>query len=63
MIDKLTEIGRCHGMEMNVEKAKVMRISGQPSPVTIMIDQNQLENLECLKYLGSILTFRCQRTL
>ena len=45
MIDKLTEIGRCYGMEMNVEKTKVMRISRQPSPVTIMIDQKQLENV------------------
>jgi len=43
-------------MEMNVEKTKVMRISRQPSPVTIMIDQKQLENVECFKYLGSILT-------
>ena len=25
---------------MNVEKTKVMRISRQPSPVTIMLDQN-----------------------
>ena len=33
-----------------------MRISRQPSPVTIMIDQKQLENVECFKYLGSILT-------
>ena len=32
---------------MNVVKTKVMRISGQPSPVTIMIDQKQLENVEC----------------
>ena len=39
MIDKLTEIGRCYGIEMNVEKTKVMRISRQPSPVKIMIDQ------------------------
>ena len=34
-----TEIGRCCGMEMNVEKTKVMRISRQPSAVTIMVDQ------------------------
>jgi hypothetical protein len=27
MVDKLIEIGRCYGMEMNVEKTKVMRIS------------------------------------
>jgi len=56
MIDKLIEIGRCYGMEMNVEKTKVMRISRQPSPVNIMIDQKQLNNVESFKYLGSILT-------
>jgi len=27
MNDKLIEIGSCYGMEMNVEKTKVMRIS------------------------------------
>jgi len=26
MIDKLIETGRCYGMEMNVERTKVMRI-------------------------------------
>ena len=39
MIDKLIDIGSCYGMEMNVEKTKVMRISRQPSQITIMIDQ------------------------
>jgi len=43
-------------MEMNVEKTKVMRISRQPSPVQIMIDQKQLENVESFTYLVSILT-------
>jgi hypothetical protein len=56
MIDKLTENRRCYGMEMYVEKTEVMRISRQPFPVKIMIDQKQLENVECFKYLGSILT-------
>jgi hypothetical protein len=37
MIDRLIEIGRCYGMEMNVEKTKVMRTSRQPTPVTIKI--------------------------
>ena len=54
MIAKLTEIGGCHGMEMNVEKTKATRISRQPFPVKITIDQKQLENVECFKYLGSI---------
>ena len=54
MIDKLIEIGGCYGMEM--DKTKVMRISRQPFPVKIMIDQKQLENVGSFKYLGSILT-------
>ena len=56
MIDKLIEVGGCYGMEINVEKAKVMRISRQTSPVTIMMNQTQLESVECFKYLGSMLT-------
>jgi len=56
MIDKLIEIGRCNGMEMNVGKTKVMRISRQPFPVKIMIEQKQLENVESFKYLSSTLT-------
>jgi len=41
---------------MNVKKTKVMRISRQPTPITIMIDQKQLKNVEYFKYLGSMLT-------
>ena len=33
MIDRLTEIGRCYGMERDVKKSKVMRTSREPSPV------------------------------
>ena len=56
MIDKLIETGRYYVMEMNVEKTKVMRISRQPSPVTITIEQQQLENVKCFKYLDTMLT-------
>jgi len=38
-------------MELNVEKTKVMRISRQPLPVKIIVDQKQLENVESFKYL------------
>ena len=55
MIDKLIEIGKCYGMEMNVERRKLMRISRQPFPVKIVIDQKQLESVESFKYLSSIL--------
>ena len=40
MIDKKIEIGRCYGMDINVEKTKVIRISRQPFPVKIIIDKN-----------------------
>jgi hypothetical protein len=33
MIDKLIEIGGYYGVEKNMEKTKVMRISRQPFPV------------------------------
>ena len=56
MIDKLIETGRCYGMEINVEKTKLMRISRQPFPVKIMIDQKQLEIVETFKYFGTNLT-------
>jgi hypothetical protein len=35
---------------------KVMRVSRQPFPVKLMIDQKQLENVESIKYLGNIVT-------
>ena len=38
------------------KKTNVIRISRQPLPVKIMIDQKQLENVESFKYLGNILT-------
>jgi hypothetical protein len=56
MTDKVIEIGRCYGMEMNVEKTKVMRISRRPTPVAVKIDQKQLENVKCFRYLG-----RCKK--
>jgi hypothetical protein len=65
MIDKLIEIGRWHGMETNVERTKVMRMSRQPSPVQIMMNQKQLENVEYFKYLGSMISndARCTREI
>jgi hypothetical protein len=45
-------------------KTDVMRISRQPSPVQIMIDKKQLENVEYFNYLGSITNYtRCTREI
>jgi hypothetical protein len=41
---------------MNVEKTNTMRISWQLSPIQILAHQKQLEDVEYLSYLGSIIT-------
>ena len=43
-------------MEMNVEKANLMRISAEPSPIYIMIRQEELQNVEYCIYLGSMMS-------
>jgi len=52
LMERLTKIGRCCGMEMNVEKTKMMRISRQPSPIQIMKNQKQLENVDYFSCFG-----------
>jgi hypothetical protein len=63
--DSLIKTRRLCGMEMNVEKAKVVRISWQPSPIKIRTDQKQLEDVEYFSYLGSMITHdaRCTREI
>ena len=39
VIDRLNGIGRYYGMDVNVDITNVLRISKQPSPLLIMIDQ------------------------
>jgi hypothetical protein len=40
MIDRLIEDGRHYGMEKNVEKTRIMRISTKPSAVHIAVGKN-----------------------
>jgi hypothetical protein len=62
MTDKLTEVGRGYGMEINVEKTKT--ISRHPTP-QIKIDKKPVGNVEELNYLGSMITndARCTREI
>jgi hypothetical protein len=57
MIDKLIEVGRGYGMEINVEKTKTVRILWQQTPLQIKIDKRT--SREC----GSMITnyARCTR--
>jgi len=48
------------------KKTKAERILRQPSPILIMVDQKQSENVEYLKNLGSMITndaFNKKKTL
>jgi hypothetical protein len=65
MFDRIIEIGKCYGMEKNVEKTKVMRIKSKPSPISITIDQKQPVNVEYFNCLGSMITnnARCKREI
>ena len=56
MTGRLTEIVRCQDVEINVGKAKVMRISREPSPLQNMIDQKQLANVEYFNFIGTLIT-------
>ena len=42
MTEILIDTGICYGMEMNIKNTKIIRISMQPFPLQIMIDQKQL---------------------
>ena len=48
MNDRLTETGRCFRMEVNMGKTKVMIISKESSRLQIIIEEKQLENVECI---------------
>jgi len=50
MIKRQTEIERCYGMEINVDKTKVMRMSRQQFPIQVFVGQKQLEDLEYFNY-------------
>ena len=52
---RLSEIRKCSGMEMKVEKTKVMRISRQSSPVQ-MTDKKQLKYLNFFNWLVRMIT-------
>jgi hypothetical protein len=43
-------------MEMNLDKAKVLRISRQPAAIQIMKDQKEPEYVEYFSYLGTMIT-------
>jgi len=64
IIDRLIELGMCYGIEIYVEKPKLMKISRQSSPVHI-IERKLVEIAEYFIYLSSTITndARCTREI
>ena len=56
MMGGVTKTGRHYGMEMNVGKTKMMRISRQSSTIQTVIDHKHLENVEYLNNVSSMTT-------
>jgi hypothetical protein len=50
--DRLIEIGRCYGMEMNVKNTKAMRILRQSSPLQITINNKTTGDCGIYQLLG-----------
>jgi hypothetical protein len=48
--------GRCCGMEINLDKTKIMRISRKPFPPNIMIIKKQMNHVKYLNSLGNTIT-------
>ena len=63
MIERIIGIGRCSGMEMNMEKPNVMRNSRQLSPIQIIVGKKQQGNVEYFNYVGSMITCDTRCTL
>ena len=56
MMDRMVETGKSYGMDINIDKSKVMRISKRDKPLRIVMGNQELENVVQFKYLGSLVT-------
>jgi hypothetical protein len=57
MIDRLPTV-RCCGVDIDVKKTELMRMSRPSCPVQIMIDQKHLGNMEYFNCLGIMITIQ-----
>jgi ABC-type polysaccharide/polyol phosphate transport system ATPase subunit len=65
MIDKLIVVERGFGMEINLVNTKTIRISRQPTPLQIKINNKPVENVVEFKYLDSMIKYdaRCAQEI
>ena len=56
MVNRLPDTGRKYGMEINIDKSQVMRVSRRNESLQITVKNRELKEVDHFKYLGSVLT-------
>ena len=56
LMNRLVETARKYGMEINIDKSPVMRISWSNESLQIKVNNRELKEVDHFKYLGSVLT-------
>ena len=56
MVNRLVATGRKYGMEINIDKSQVMRVSKSNESLQIKVNSRELKQVDHFKYLGSVLT-------
>ena len=56
MMNRLVDTGRKYGMEININKAQVMRVSMSNESLQIIVSNRELKEVDHFKYLGIVLT-------
>ena len=56
MVNRLVYTGRKYGMEINIDKSQVMRVSRSNESLQIKVNNRELKEVDHFKYLGSVLT-------
>ena len=56
MVNRLVDTGKKYGMEINIDKSQVMRVSRSNESLQIKVNNRELKEVDHFKYLGSVLT-------
>ena len=55
MVKRLVHTGRKYGMEININKSQVMRVSRSNESLRIKANNRELKEVDHFQYLGSVL--------
>ena len=56
MVNRLVDTGRKYGMEINIGKSQVRRVSRGNESLRIKVNNRELKEIDHFKYRGSVLT-------